>query len=252
MSRCLLIPIIVVTAWAQPAHQFTPLEKRQNQRIVDLENQLSTQRKWRREAEEKLASTPVVGVNRIARQQKQAMDMHIADVKDAKSAAVDTKTTADKILESAKVTEAATKATEEKTQHIEKVVETYSMQKTLAQNMPGILAFLMALVAALVSVSNNRTTRRTEAKVVQIGITTEAVKQAANGRLTALMAAHTKALRDKATALRATVKAMHNAPADNALMKAAWVAASDAERIADAAEEELRLHIESNLPNVTP
>ena len=234
---CAIIPLF--------GQQFTPLEKRQNQRIVDLENQLATQRKWRREAEEKLKSTPVVGVNKIAALQKDAMAAHVADVKDAKVATEATKATADKILESAKTTEATAKATEAKTQHIETVVETYSLQKTLAQNLPAIITLLLAAVTAIVSVSNNRINRRTDAKVVQIGITTQAVQKASNGHLTALMAARTAALRGTATALRTTVKALLECrDTGGPLMKAAWKAASDAEAAADAAEEELRIHLE--------
>jgi hypothetical protein len=244
--RLLPIAIFAITAWAQPAHQFSPLEKRQNQRIVDLENQLLTQRKWRREAEEKLKSTPVVNVNKVVALQKDAMAAHVADVKDAKTATEATKATADKILVSTQATEASSRATEAKAEHIEKVVEDYSLQKTLAVNFPAIITLLLAAVAAIATVSNNRQGKRTEARVVQIAISTEAVKQASNGRLTALMTAHAAALRDKATALRATVQALRTAPQpDSALIKTTWTAAADAERIADAAEEALRVHIES-------
>lgn len=138
----ILLALMLVTV---TSGQDSSSEERLNQRIVNLENQLETQRKWRLDAEDKLKTTPVVSVNKLRKEILSRDGEKFKRLDEAKKASMDAK-------HAAESSKAQSDSQSEKLNHIEKVVVEDSVKKTLLTNFPGILTFLAALAAGGVSI----------------------------------------------------------------------------------------------------
>lgn len=124
---------------------FSDGEQKLNKRIVDLENQVETQRKWRLEAEEKLKTTPVVSVTKLGNEIRHRDTEKSKRLDETRKASIDAKAVAE-------IIKAQNDRQNDKLNHIEKVVVEDSVKKTILSNFPGVLTFLAALAAGGVSI----------------------------------------------------------------------------------------------------